>query len=124
MTMAFSDITTPANVSYALQQRNYAKLDEVKAFDVNEAKAAAEDFEAFFVSRMLESMFEGVSTEGMFGGGPAEKVYRSMLFDEYGKVMAKSGSIGVSDQVMQSMIAVQEMQTQGFINPVSTEVRK
>ena len=55
------------------------------------AKEAAQDFEAFFLSRMCESMFEGVSTEGIFGGGHAEKVYRSLLLNEYGKIMAQNG---------------------------------
>jgi hypothetical protein len=32
-----------------------------------------------------------------------------MLFDEYGKLMAKSGTIGVSDQVMKSIMAMQEV---------------
>ena len=70
---------------------------------------AAEDFEAFFITRTMESMFEGVSTDGMFGGGHAEKIYRSMLFNEYGKVMAKTGGIGVKDEVMRSILQMQEM---------------
>lgn len=34
---------------------------------------AAEDFEAFFITKTMETMFEGISTDGMFGGGHAEK---------------------------------------------------
>ena len=73
-----------------------------------EAEEAAESFEAFFLTRMMESMFEGVSTEGMFGGGQAEKIYRSLLLDEYGKEMAKVGSVGVKDYVMQAVLQLQE----------------
>ena len=79
------------------------------------AKEAAQDFEAFFLSRMCESMFEGVSTEGIFGGGHAEKVYRSLLLDEYGKAMAKTGTVGVADYVMKSILDMQEMESKGFI---------
>ena len=57
---------------------------------------------------MMESMFEGVSTDGMFGGGHAEKIYRSLLLDEYGKEMAKLGSVGVKDYVMQAVLQMQE----------------
>ncbi|MFR8205740.1 MAG: rod-binding protein [Alphaproteobacteria bacterium] len=64
---------------------------------------------------MMESMFEGISTDGMFGGGHAEKIYRSMLLDEYGKAMAKTGSIGVKDEVMRSILEMQEMETNGYI---------
>lgn len=72
------------------------------------AREAAEDFEAFFLSKMTETMFEGISTEGMFGGGHAEKIYRSLLINEYGKAMAKTGTVGVADCVMRSILAAQE----------------
>ena len=77
-------------------------------FDVKKAQESAESFEAFFMTRMMESMFEGVATDGMFGGGHAEKIYRSLLLDEYGKEMAKVGSIGVKDYVMQAILQMQE----------------
>lgn len=76
------------------------------------AKETAQDFEAFFLSRMCESMFEGVSTEGIFGGGHAEKVYRALLLNEYGKIMAQNGGIGVADYVMDTIIQMQEAQQQ------------
>jgi Rod binding domain-containing protein len=74
----------------------------------NKAENAAEEFEAFFLTRMMESMFSGISTDGLFGGGHAEKVYRSLLLDEYGKEMAKLGTVGVKDYVMQSILQMQE----------------
>ncbi len=76
--------------------------------NLKKAEAAAEDFEAFFLSKMVETMFEGVSTEGMFGGGHAEKVYRSLLIDEYGKAMAKTGTVGISQEIMSSILKMQE----------------
>lgn len=76
--------------------------------DKNRLKESAESFEAFFLSRMMESMFEGVSTDGIFGGGHAEKIYRSLLLDEYGKEMAKVGTVGVKDYVMQAVLQMQE----------------
>lgn len=79
--------------------------------DLAQAKETAQDFEAFFMARMMESMFEGVSTNGMFGGGNAEKIYRSMLFNEYGKVMAQTGNIGISDDIMNTIIQMQEAQS-------------
>ncbi len=87
----------------------------MKQSDEAHAKAAAQDFEAFFLTRMMESMFEGVSTNGLFGGGEAEKMYRSLLLDEYGKEMAKLGGIGVQDQVMRTILDMQEMASNGYI---------
>lgn len=80
-----------------------------------QAEKSAEDFEAFFLTRMMESMFEGVSTNGMFGGGNAEKIYRSMLLDEYGKEMAKVGCVGVKDWVMRSVLELQEQNSANLL---------
>lgn len=113
--LALGNIAENAQVQYSLQQQAPVKLDGNNTFNKAEAQKAAEDFEAFFITSTLESMFAGVKTDGLFGGGSAEKIYRSMLFDEYGKLMAKNGGIGVSDQVMSSILAMQEMNSQGYI---------
>ena len=81
-----------------------------------EIRQTAEDVEAFFLSRMVETMFEGISPDGMFGGGNGEKVFRSLLINEYGKAMAKTGTVGVADYVMKSILEMQEVQSQGFID--------
>ena len=97
-----------------LISNNIAPMINAKqpTLDMTKAKESAESFEAFFLTRMMESMFEGVSTEGMFGGGHAEKIYRSLLLDEYGKEMAKLGSVGVKDYVMQAILQMQETASQ------------
>ena len=84
------------------------KLSSLSSSDKAKVEEAAQDFEAFFLTRMMESMFEGVSTDGMFDGGEAEKIYRSLLLDEYGKEMAKLGTIGVKDYVMDAVLKLQE----------------
>lgn len=76
--------------------------------DLAKAKDAAQDFEAFFVTHAFEDMFAGIETDSMFGGGEAEGVYRSFLLQEYGKVVAKSGGIGISDMVQRQLLQLQE----------------
>ena len=113
---ALNSAMTFDNVLYGLKkapQANAADLKKEK--DMAKIEKTAENFEAFFITKMMESMFEGISTDGMFGGGYAEKIYRSMLLDEYGKAMAKTGSIGVKDEVMRSILEMQEMETNGYI---------
>lgn len=95
-------------VAFALNNKPSMSLSTNKSLSVDEAKETAQDFEAFFMTKMMESMFEGISTDGMFGGGNAEKVYRSLLLNEYGKAMAKTGSIGISDDVMSAILKMQE----------------
>lgn len=71
-------------------------------------KEAVRDFEAFFISQMFEHMYDTVPVNETFGGGNAEKIYRSMMIDEYGKMMAKAGGIGITDQIMGQLLKQQE----------------
>jgi Rod binding domain-containing protein len=57
---------------------------------------------------MLESMFAGVKTDKMFGGGSAENMYRSLLNQEYGKVISQRGSLGIADAIKREMLHLQE----------------
>lgn len=72
-------------------------------------REAAEQFESVFLAQMLSPMFETLGTDGMFGGGSGERVYRSLLVEEYGKAIASSGGVGIADQVEQEMLKLQEV---------------
>ncbi len=74
-----------------------------------EIRAAAEDFESFFLSQMFEYMFVGIDTDGPFGGGHGEKIFRSLLLQEYGKAMAARGGIGVADTIERQLLQLQEI---------------
>ena len=80
-----------------------------KSKDPAHIEKAAQDFEAVFLSQMLEPMFAGISTDGPFGGGPSEGIFRSMMLQEYGKVLAKHGGIGLSDSIKRDMMRMQEV---------------
>jgi peptidoglycan hydrolase FlgJ len=84
------------------------RMSAHSARDVGKIKEAAQEFEAVFISQMLEHMFAGVETNELFGGGEAEDIYRSMMVDEYGKLMAKSGGVGVADHVTRQLLQEQE----------------
>lgn len=71
--------------------------------------AKAEEFEAVFLSQMLKHMFEGIETSEAFGGGHGEEAFKSMMIEEYGEIIAKTGGIGVADHVKAEMIRLQEM---------------
>lgn len=77
--------------------------------DLNKLRDTAQDFEAVFLSQMLKPMFEGIETDGMFGGGQGEEMWRSLMVDEYGKSIAKQGGIGIADAVMRTMLEMQEV---------------
>ena len=73
----------------------------------DQIRATAEEFEAVFLAQMVEQMM-GESTQSAFGGGPGEAAFRSMLNEEYAKVMAKAGGVGLADALAREMLALQE----------------
>jgi peptidoglycan hydrolase FlgJ len=77
--------------------------------DPTAARKTAEDFEAYFLSQAFEQMFADVAPDSLFGGGNAEQTYRSLLFQEYGKAVAKSGGIGLADSVQREILKLQEV---------------
>ena len=72
-------------------------------------RQAAEAFEAFFLTQVLEHMSTGLKTDGAFGGGPAEGAWRSMLNEQYATTMARRGGTGIADYVYREMLRIQEM---------------
>lgn len=75
-----------------------------------QARRVAEDFEAMFVAQMLRPIFEGIETDGPFGGGAAERAFRPLLIDEYAKEMTASGGIGIADQVYTEILRMQGLE--------------
>jgi hypothetical protein len=69
---------------------------------------AANDFEAMVIGQMLQPMFESLDSDGMFGGGSGERMFRPMLVDQYAQTMAKAGGIGIAQAVAREMMKLQE----------------
>ena len=68
----------------------------------------AESFEASFLAQMLKPMFEGLSTDGPFGGGEAESTWRGFMIEAMAKQTVKAGGVGLADQVVAQMMKMQE----------------
>ena len=67
----------------------------------------AQDFEASFLSVMLQSMFQGVKQQEPFGGGQGEEMFKSFMSEAMAKQMAKAGGIGLSKSVQAEMLKMQ-----------------
>ena len=77
--------------------------------DVTRAKIAdtAKQFEAAFLSTMMNSMFDGLSTEGPTGGGPGEQAFRSFLSEAMSKQMVNHGGVGLAPAIQKEMLRLQ-----------------
>lgn len=75
-----------------------------------QARHAAEEFESVFLNEMLAPMFEGLSTDGLGGGGVGEEMFRPMLIDRYAQAITHSGGIGITDEIMRELTRMQTAQ--------------
>lgn len=94
---------------YAAQNRKTENIKHVSA-EKSHIRKTAEDFEAMFLSQMLSYMYTDIDPNNpMGGGGKGEEVFRSLMINEYGKLMVKAGGLGIADSVESEMIRMQEM---------------
>jgi Rod binding domain-containing protein len=70
----------------------------------------ADTFEASFLSSMLQTMFQGVSTSPPFGGGQGEEMWKSFLAGAMAKQMVKAGGVGISKAVAREMLKMQGLE--------------
>ena len=90
-----------------------AALDRARATrDAQRIDDAAQEFEAVFISEMIKPMFNMVEVNDTFGGGKGEEVFRDLMVQEYGKMIAKQGGIGLSAQIKAELIKMQGAQAQ------------
>jgi flagellar protein FlgJ len=73
-----------------------------------QARKVGNEFEQMFVSQMLQPIFDAMPTDGPFGGGTGEKMFRSFQVDEYAKAITRTGGIGIADAVARHIISLQE----------------
>ena len=72
-------------------------------------RKAAEEFTAVALGEMLSPMFATLdNTGGLLGGGPGEAAFRPMLIQQMAAGIARQGGLGLTDQVAQAMLRLQE----------------
>lgn len=86
----------------------FRKLPTATATSPADALKVGQKFESMFLSEMLQPMFAGIKTDGVFGGGHGEDMYRSLQVDEYAKALTASGGIGIAAAVQQEILRMQE----------------
>jgi Rod binding domain-containing protein len=84
-----------------------AALEKVSPKAQAKAKTTATDFEAMFLNSMFAQMTNGLKGEGPFGDTVGTGVWRSMLTEQYSKTFAKSGGVGIANEVYRTLIVQQ-----------------
>lgn len=105
-----------ANVSAAQSQLASAKNRKA----VHEA---AVKFEAMFMNEMMSYMGQDLKSDGPFGGGHGEEMFRSLMTEQYGRQVAQSGQTGVGAALEKQMLLLQELRARPD-QPVNTQALK
>jgi peptidoglycan hydrolase FlgJ len=66
-----------------------------------------EEFESMVLSQLLAPMFEGLETDGPFGGGHGEEAMRSFYVGAMADQMAKRGGVGISAMMQKELLKLQ-----------------
>lgn len=97
MQAAQSDTQNAVNAT-----KKVTKDKDLEKFDI-----VAKDFEAMFMTEMLKPMFAELKPDERFGGGKGEEIFSGMMLQEYGKLIAETGSLGIADSVKKELIRMQ-----------------
>lgn len=87
---------------------------------IEKIRKQAEDFEGVFLNLLTKEMFATAKSDNGFGGGFGEETWRSIQSEQLANSMAQNGGLGIADQLMGDMIALQEASQQ--TNPRVTGV--
>jgi flagellar protein FlgJ len=75
---------------------------------IAKVRQQAEEFEGVFLNLLVKEMFATVKSDNGFGGGFGEETWRSMQSEQLAATMAQGGGLGIADQILGDMIALQE----------------
>jgi peptidoglycan hydrolase FlgJ len=76
---------------------------------IDRLKEKAVELEGVFLNTLVAEMFKGLETDSMFGGGHAEETWRGMMAEQYADLMARSGGIGMADQMVAALLEQQQV---------------
>ena len=88
-TPAYSSSLTPAQIARVQQQ--------------------AQEFEGVFLNTLTKQMFTSLKTDtSAMGGGFGEETWRSMQAEQMADTIAQNGGLGIAEQLLPDLLAMQE----------------
>ncbi|MDB5735689.1 MAG: Chemotactic signal-response protein cheL [Alphaproteobacteria bacterium] len=102
-----------ANISSAMSMAQPALPTAPRpTADISKASKAAKDYESVFIAQFLGSMFSGIKSDGITGGGQGEEMFRSMMVDQYAKGLTARGGFGLADKMQAELLKHQQVTVQ------------
>ncbi len=96
------DSIGPTNLAQ-LQFQNL-RYDLPEGSEATRLREVASDFEAIFIKQMLDSMRDTLNPENrLVDTGMAGEIYDDMLYDEYARIMSRTGGLGLADLIVNQL---------------------
>lgn len=73
----------------------------------------AEELEAVFLNTLVSEMFKGLGKDSENGGDFGTETWRTMQSEQFAAAIAKSGGVGIADQIMTNLLQAQEQANLG-----------
>ncbi len=73
----------------------------------------AEELEAVFLNTLVSEMFKGLGKDSENGGDFSTDTWRGMQSEQFAAAIAKTGGVGIADQIMTSLLQAQEQSNPG-----------
>jgi len=88
---------------------NVSGVSSTPSQHIDRLRDQAVELEGVFLNTLLKEMFSSLKTDqASFGGGFGEETWRGMQSEQLADSMAKSGGIGLADQLLDGLIKLQE----------------
>ncbi|MEO9297514.1 rod-binding protein [Devosia alba] len=69
----------------------------------------AEEYEGVFLNTLTKQLFSSIKTDkDAMGGGFGEETWRSMQAEQLAGTMAQNGGLGIAEQLLPDLLAMQE----------------
>ncbi|WP_456433565.1 rod-binding protein [Thermosulfuriphilus sp.] len=82
-----------------------ARLERLAQKDKKMAlKEVCQDFEAFFVYKLLESLRRTVPKSDFLPSAPGKEIYQSLFDQEVAKTISQSGGIGLAEALYEQLL--------------------
>jgi Rod binding domain-containing protein len=63
----------------------------------------AKDLESVLISVMVDPMFPKGKESGLYGGGAGSDIYRSMMIQQYGKILSNDTNLGLAENITKNL---------------------
>ncbi|HEV7345653.1 MAG TPA: rod-binding protein [Devosia sp.] len=85
---------------------------------IAKVRQQAEEFEGVFLNTLTKELFSSLKTdESVMGGGFGEETWRSMQSEQLAAAMAQNGGLGIAEQLLPDLLAMQEAANRQNILP-------